>query len=135
MIPSNPTYLVLSILMGVFIVADIAPPSNICMLIDTIVGKAVVIMISLSLFSIDMLMGIVGIIAAYILIMRCSKKEEIRTFSPSEVKKSKQLSVMNQFPQTIEEEIIGKMIPRTNPDLQAPDYKPTLQNLHNASKL
>ena len=101
MMPSSPTYLVLSLLMVVFIVVDIAPPSNVCMLIDTIVGKAVVIMVALSLFSLDMLVGIVGIIAAYILVMRCSKKEVIRTFSPSEVKKSKQLSVMNQFPRKI----------------------------------
>jgi hypothetical protein len=42
---------------------------------------------------------------------------------------------MNQFPLTVEEEVIGKMLPRTNPDLQAPDYKPTLNNLHNATKL
>lgn len=135
MLPKNPAYLVLSLLMVVFIVMDISPPNNICMLVDTMMGKAVVIMVALSLFSLDMLVGIVGIIAAYILIIRCSKKEEIRTFSPSEVKKSKQLSVMNQFPRTVEEEVIGKMIPRTNPDLQAPDYKPTLQNLHNATKL
>lgn len=135
MLPSNPSYLVLSLLMVVFIVMEVAPPSNICMLVDTIVGKAVVIMVALGLFSLDTLMGIVGIVAAYILIMRCSKKEEVRTFSPSEVKKSKQLSAMNQFPMTVEEEVIDKMLPRTNPDLQAPDYKPTLNNLHNASKL
>ena len=135
MLPKNPAYLVLSLLMAVFIVMDISPPNNICMLVDTMVGKAVVIMVALSLFSLDMLMGSVGIVAAYILIMRCSKKEEVRTFSPSEVKKTKQLSVMNQFPLTVEEEVIGKMLPRTNPDLQAPDYKPTLNNLHNATKL
>jgi len=135
MLPKNPAYLVLSLLMAVFIVMDISPPNNICMLVDTMVGKAVVIMVALSLFSLDMLMGAVGIVAAYILIMRCSKKEEVRTFSPSEVKKTKQLSVMNQFPLTVEEEVIGKMLPRTNPDLQSPDYKPTLNNLHNATKL
>jgi hypothetical protein len=135
MVPNNPTYLVLSALMVVFIVMDISPPTNVCMLVDTIVGKAVVIMIALSLFSLDMLMGTVGIVAAYIFIMRCSKKEEIMTFSPSEVKKTKQLSAMNQYPLTVEEEIIGKMLPRTNPDLQTPDYKPTLNNLHNATKL
>ncbi len=135
MLPKNPAYLVLSLLMVVFIVMDISPPNNICMLVDTMMGKAVVIMVALSLFSLDMLMGSVGIVAAYILIMRCSKKEEVRTFSPSEVKKTKQLSVMNQFPLTVEEEVIGKMLPRTNPDLQSPDYKPTLNNLHNATKL
>ena len=135
MLPKNPAYLVLSLLMAVFIVMDISPPNNICMLVDTMMGKAVVIMVALSLFSLDMLMGSVGIVAAYILIMRCSKKEEVRTFSPSEVKKTKQLSVMNQFPLTVEEEVIGKMLPRTNPDLQSPDYKPTLNNLHNATKL
>jgi hypothetical protein len=135
MMPNNPTYLVLSVLMTVFIVTDVSPPNNVCMLVDTIVGKAVVIMVALSLFSLDMLMGTIGIIAAYILIIRCSKKEEVRTFSPSEVKKSKQLSAMNQYPLTVEEEIINKMLPRTNPDLQAPDYKPTLHNLHNATKL
>ena len=105
------------------------------MLVDTIVGKAVVIMVALGLFSLDTLMGIVGIVAAYILIMRCNKKEEVRTFSPSEMKKSKHLSAMNQFPMTVEEEVIDKMLPRTNPDLQSPDYKPTLNNLHNATKL
>jgi len=135
MLPKNPAYLVLSLLMVVFIVMDISPPNNICMLVDTMMGKAVVIMVALSLFSLDMLMGSVGIVAAYILIMRCSKKEGVRTFSPSEVKKTKQLSVMNQFPLTVEEEVIGKMLPRTNPDLQSPDYKPTLNNLHNATKL
>ena len=135
MLPKNPAYLVLSLLMTVFIVMDVSPPSNICMLVDTMVGKAVVIMVALSLFSLDMLMGAIGIVACYILIMRCSKKEEVRTFSPSEVKKTKQLSAMNQFPLTVEEEVIGKMLPRTNPDLQAPDYKPTLNNLHNATKL
>ena len=110
MLPKNPSYLVLSLLMMVFIVVDIAPPSNICMLVDTIVGKAVVIMVALGLFSLNTLLGIVGIVAAYILIMRCSKKEEIRTFSPSEVKKSKQISAMNQFPMTVEEEVIDKTI-------------------------
>ena len=135
MLPKNPAYLVLSLLMAVFIVMDISPPNNICMLVDTMMGKAVVIMVALSLFSLDMLMGSVGVVAAYILIMRCSKKEEVRTFSPSEVKKTKQLSAMNQYPLTVEEEVIGKMLPRTNPDLQSPDYKPTLNNLHNATKL
>jgi len=135
MLPSNPSYLVLSLLMIVFIVMEVTPPSNICMLVDTIVGKAVVIMVALGLFSLDTLMGIVGIVAAYIFIMRCSKKEEVRTFSPSEMKKSKHLSAMNQFPMTVEEEVIDKMLPRTNPDLQSPDYKPTLNNLHNATKL
>ena len=135
MLPSNPSYLVLSLLMVIFIVMEVTPPSNICMLVDTIVGKAVVIMVALGLFSLDTLMGIVGIVAAYIFIMRCSKKEEVRTFSPSEIKKSKHLSSMNQFPMTVEEEVIDKMLPRTNPDLQSPDYKPTLNNLHNATKL
>ena len=135
MLPSNPSYLVLSLLMVVFIVMEVSPPSNICMLVNTIVGKAVVIMVALGLFSLDTLMGIVGIVAAYVFIMRCSKKEEVRTFSPSEMKKSKHLSAMNQFPMTVEEEVIDKMLPRTNPDLQSPDYKPTLNNLHNATKL
>ena len=53
MLPSNPSYLVLSLLMVVFIVMEVAPPSNICMLVDTIVGKAVVIMVALGLFSLD----------------------------------------------------------------------------------
>ena len=53
MLPKNPAYLVLSLLMAVFIVMDISPPNNICMLVDTMVGKAVVIMVALSLFSLD----------------------------------------------------------------------------------
>ena len=52
---------------------------------------------------------------------------------PTEKKKTSHLSAMNQFPVTVEEEVIGKMLPSTNKrDLTPPEFKPVLDDNHDA---
>ena len=42
---------------------------------------------------------------------------------------------MNQFPVTVEEEVIGRMLPSTNKrDLTPPEFKPVLDDNHDAAQ-
>ena len=42
---------------------------------------------------------------------------------------------MNQFPLTVEEEVIAKMLPMNNQaDYSEPEFKPVLGDPHNANK-
>jgi hypothetical protein len=57
-------------------------------------------------------------------------------FIPTEAKKSGHLSAMNQFPVTVEEQIVSEMIPQEAvPILTNPSFKPTQSKLHDAAKL
>lgn len=60
----------------------------------------------------------------------------MRKFLPSEAKKDRHLSAMNQFPATLEEQMVQDMVPfvKDGP-ITSPNYKPVSENLHDAAKL
>ena len=134
-------YLVLIVLLVIFIVFDIEVPSMAADLIDTLPGKIVVAIIALSLCTTKHpIICALVLIAAYELIKRSSEGSvnlgQAVKFIPSEKKKSQALSAMNQFPITVEEQVISKMIPKeAAPIITAPSYKPMLDKLHDAAKL
>lgn len=96
------------------------------------------------------MLGVLGVIAAYRLI---SQAESVGSAPASNVPaspvsnvvpqlkkivnpgKAKKLSPTNQFPVTVEEEVIRKMLPMATPSLSAPSYKPVLDKLHDAAKI
>jgi hypothetical protein len=61
----------------------------------------------------------------------------LSAYAPSEKKKMSQFSAFNQFPYTLEQEVVAKMAPivRSGSSLSPPSYKPLLDNLHDASHL
>ena len=132
-------HLVLAVVFAIFIVMDIKIPDNIASLVDTVVGKTLVIMVGLSLLVVNPLVGILGAIAAYELIRRSSNSNigpAVMKFIPTEAKKSSHLSAMNQFPVTVEEQVVADMIPQeAAPILTPPSFKPTQSKLHDAAKL
>ena len=89
-----------------------------------------------SLKSVNHIVGVLGLVAAYVLIQRSANKTGtvgVKNYLPTEAKKSSHLSAMNQFPVTVEEEVISKMLPSTNNrDLMPPEFKPVLDNIHDA---
>ena len=99
-------------------------------------GKIATAGIALSLLSMNTLLGIISLIAAFVLIQRSGEATGTigaRAYLPSETKKSGQLSAMNQFPVTVEEEIISNMLPTTNyRDMTPPEFKPVLDENHDA---
>jgi hypothetical protein len=130
---------VLAAVLAIFIVMDIKVPPGVANLVDTIVGKVVVIMIGLSLMGVNPLVGILGVIAAYELIRRSSSSSSIFSsfdFIPNEKSKSNEMQVYQNNEITVEEEVIAQMLPRTATDvLDTASFKPVQDKLHAAAKL
>ena len=131
-------HLVLTILLCVFIVFDIQVPNALANMVDNPIGKVVVAALALCLLSMNTLLGVIGLVAAYVLIQRSADTtgtQAQKDYLPSEAKKNTILSSMNQFPMTVEEEVIAKMLPMNNQvDLSQPEFKPVLGDTHNADK-
>lgn len=131
-------HLVLTILLCVFIVFDIQVPDALANMIDNPIGKIAVAALSLCLLSMNTLLGVIGLVAAYVLIQRSSEStgtQAEKDYLPSEAKKNAVLTSMNQFPMTVEEEVIARMLPMNNQvDLSEPEFKPVLGDTHNADK-
>ena len=131
-------HLVLTILLCVFIVFDIQVPNALANMIDNPIGKIAVSALALCLLSMNTLLGVIGLVAAYVLIQRSANTtgtQAEKDYLPSEAKKSNVLSSMNQFPMTVEEEVIAKMLPMANQvDLSEAEFKPVLGDTHNADK-
>ena len=130
-------HLVLTVLLTIFILFDIKIPLVFAELVDNPLGKILVAAFSLSLLSLNTIAGVIGLVAAFVLFQRAadttgSAAEKI--YVPTEQKKSRHISAMNQFPITVEEEVISKMLPTTNfRDLTPPEFKPVLGNTHKAA--
>ena len=131
-------HLVLTILLCVFIVFDIQVPDALANMVDNPIGKIAVAALALCLLSMNTLLGVIGLVAAYVLIQRSADTtgtQAEKDYVPSEAKKNIVLSAMNQFPMTVEEEVIAKMLPMANQvDLSEAEFKPVLGDTHNADK-
>ena len=95
----------------VFIVSEVKVPGVIGQMVDTMVGKIVVVMVALSLFGAHPVVGAIGLVAAYQLDHAFSRTSTLRSavYVPSEkLKNPRVLSAINQFPTTVEEEVIAK---------------------------
>ena len=112
-------------------------PGVIGEMVDTMLGKIVVVMVALSLFGAHPVVGAIGLVAAYQLILRSQGQQSMAVYVPSEAKKSRVLTAMNQFPTTIEEQVIANQIPYVF-KLTAPGnmpYKGVQDKLHGAAKV
>lgn len=128
--------LILCLLLSCFVVFDIEIPLVLAEVIDNPIGKIGVATLALCILSQNTLVGVVAIIAAYVLIQRSEGKTGSygeRNFLPNENKKLSHLNAMNQFPNTLEEEIIHTMLPMNkNIDLTEAEFKPVLADNHDA---
>ena len=133
----NKHHLLLVILLTLFIVFDVPLPDFVSELVDNPVGKVGVAVVSLCMLSVNPLVGVLSIIAAFVLIQRSSfgtGSFGLNNFLPSENKKSQQLSAMNDFPVSVEEEVISKMLPVANyEDVSPPEFKPVLDDNYDAA--
>ena len=79
----------LALLLSVFIIVDIQVPLEVANLVDTIVGKTVVILVIFSLLTYNKFVGILGIIAGYMLVMRSMNTTGYKNMAYLESEKSK----------------------------------------------
>ena len=133
--------LVLVILFILYLVLGLKTPEPIANIIDTLVGKIVIFIIVIYLFMhANPLLAILALFVAFDLIRRSDVYtgiDALKKYAPSEEKKSSQFTAFNQFPYTLEQEVVNKMAPivRTESTLITASYKPMLENLHDATPL
>jgi len=126
-------------LMVLFIIMDTTLPKPLAGLVDTIPGRVALSAFAISLLYVHRVLGVVALIFVYVLITRSEKatgRFHMRKFLPSQAKKDRYLSVINQFPTTLEEEQIQNQVPfvRDGP-VTSSKYKPVSGDLHEAAKL
>jgi hypothetical protein len=141
----NMGQLILSILFVIYLIMGYNTPKSLAELVDTPVGKIAVIIVALCILSTsNPILGILALFVAYELIRRSSValRGELKNYIPSESKKSDQFSAFNQneFPYTLEQEMVGKMTIQNNSinlsfNNNTSSFKPILDNTHNASML
>jgi hypothetical protein len=126
--------LLLIILFSIFLISGYEIPLNLASFARTIHGKMIIVLISLLLtvFS-NPILGIVSLMVAFDIIRRSNNAyQQIKQYTPSEDKKADHYNALNQFPYTLEEEMVTKMAPliMTNTNLDMPSFKPNVDKIY-----
>jgi hypothetical protein len=133
--------LVLVILFIIYLIMGYKTPEPIASMIDSIIGKIVIFIIVIYMFMhTHPVLAVLALFVAFDLIRRSSVTtgiDALKRYAPSEEKKMSQFSAFNQFPYTLEQEVVKKMAPivRSGSTLSKPSYKPILDNLYDASPI
>jgi hypothetical protein len=137
----NRSQLILTIILIAYLILGLKTPEPVAFLVNNIVGKIVVVAIVIYMFLyMNPILAVISLIAAFDLIRRSSSSmynNLIQTYIPSEESKMNQFTAFNQFPYTLEQEVVKKMAPivQSGSVLNIATYKPLLENLHDASPL
>lgn len=132
---------ILSLFFIVFLIMKFHIPEPLADVVDTIPGKFAVVAIAIMLFGYtNPVLGVLGLFVAFDLIMRSRATtgiDALKKYGPSQARMDSQFNAMNQFPYTLEQEVVKKMapIPYTNSLIHPVSFRPLLNNLHNASPI
>ena len=133
--------LVLVVLFIIYLIMGFKTPEVVAGIVDTLVGKIVIFITIIYLFiHANPILAVLALLVGFDLIRRSSMAtgiDALQKFAPSEEKKSSQFTAFNQFPYTLEQEVVAKMAPvmKSGSSLSQASYKPLLDNLYDASPL
>lgn len=133
--------LILVIVFIIYLIMGYKTPEPVANIVDTLAGKIVIFIIVIYLFmNSNPILAVLALFVAFDLIRRSSVAtgiDALQKYAPSEEKKSSQFSAFNQFPYTLEQEVVKKMAPivQSGSSLSPASYKPLLDNTHDASSL
>ena len=108
------------------------------LVIDSGVGKIVVALVALLLFAYsNPILGVLGVFVAFHLIRNASIRTGmagLEEYAPTEEKKWSPFNKNNQFPYTLEEEVVKKMAPQKfNTDYTKATFQPLLEDTYDAA--
>ena len=127
--------ILLLILLVTYLLFNIRTPMGLARLIsENILAQGVVYLLALLLFkNSNPVIGVLGLITAYQLIQRSKEqagRKAIAKYLPSQDKMNSALNAYNQFPPTLEEEVVATMAPITrNGPMGPPSYLPIIDNI------
>jgi len=130
---------ILAVLMALFIILDVKIPFQMANLIDTIVGKTIIIILIFALLTFNKFVGVLAIVAGYMLVMRSMNmtgNKNMRYLDNENTKYHKMQNLNVKHNRSVEEDVIDNMLPRVaNENVLSSDFKPIQGNLHDAEKL
>ena len=132
--------LLLGIVFILYLIMGYQIPSPIANLIDTTFGKIIIIIFALILFAFaNPILGVLSLLVAYQLIIKSSittGMAGLEQYYPTEEKKWSPYTDTNQFPYTLEQEVVKNMTTQTfNTEYVKAPFKPLLDDTHDASYL
>lgn len=136
--PNKSRETLLLVVLVVYILANVQTPGPLAKVVDNVYGNVVVTLLALAFFmKTKSVAGVLSLVAAYELIKRSSVNtgsHAMRNFVPSEHKKLADFAKYNEFPITLEEEMVAKLAPLVKhaPAANA-NYKPILCDSHAAA--
>ena len=130
----------LLLLFVIYIIFNIQTPEPLANIIDSTLGYVIVIgLFAFMAVNLHPLVTLVGIFAIYLLFKRSSMVSgslAMTKFLPTEEVKSQHLSAFNQFPVTLEEEVVQKMAQiQSGPAMGPKSFTPVLNELHDAANI
>lgn len=138
----NMGQVVLAILFILYLIMGYKTPELVANMVDTSIGKILIFITVLLLFiGCNPVLGVLGIFVAYHLISQSSVvtgSHGLSNYVPTEQKKYSAMTQYNQFPYTLEQEIVKKMAPIKKTADGADNsftFNPVLDDLHDAAPI
>jgi len=136
----NVPQLALSVLFVIYLVMGYKMPEGVATMIDSTVGKIVVVLVALMLFAYsNPVLGVLALLVAYQMIKGASIKTGmagLEQYYPTEQKKWSPFTPAHQFPYTLEQEVVKNMTTQKfNTEYVKAPFRPTLEDTHDASPL
>ena len=132
--------LMLGILILIFIIMGYKVPEPFDTIINSLFGKIAMFVLAIYIFmNANPLLAILLLFAIFNMSMsnniNSMGSNALQKYAPSEVSKASQFTAFNQFPYTLEQEIVKKMAPIIKPGISMtkPSYKPVLEETYYAS--
>ena len=132
--------LLLSVLFVIYLVMGYKMPGAVAGMIDSTIGKIVVVLVALMLFAYsNPVLGVLALLVAYQMIKNASVKTGmagLEKYYPTEAKKWSPFTPTHQFPYTLEQEVVKNMTTQKfNTEYVKASYRPALDDIHDASYL
>ena len=137
----NVGQLLLTILFIIYLIMGYKTPETVAIVVDNLYGKIAVIVAAIALFAYtNPIFGVLGLMVAFDLIRRSANATgtyALDNYMPTEKAKFSQFTAFNQFPYTLEQEVVKKMAPiiRTDAVKKPATFKPTLSDLYDAAPI
>ena len=128
----------ITVVLVLFVLLNVSPPEPIAEVLDNKIVQVVLYSLSATVMLYNPLLSALLIALVYNLVKSSQKQTgtyQRNRFLPDEFTKNKELNAYNQFPKTLEEEMVDSLVPISNDNLGAPSYKAKQDELHDAAQL
>jgi len=148
--PNNMLQVLTATVFILYLVVGYHTPHPVAQVVDTVYGKIIVVSLAIALFlRCHPILGVLGFLVAFDLIMRSSAAAKVMLTSQSGTTETQRSDVMNhlnaesenpiRYPNSLEQDVIRKMAPLINSthpiSPNAVSFNPVLNDLHDASPL